>query len=89
MDIADRVRKEAADIRDQLPVVVISFYKEHKTKEHVRNFIQCQLGTYEPPLSISLVNLFKIVAWPRKNCNKNYLCWKFLLKVTPNNISKR
>ena len=31
--------------------------------------------------SISLVNLFKIVAWPRKNCNRNDFCCKCLLKV--------
>ena len=36
MDIADRVRKEAADIRDQVPVheAISHLYMEHKMKEH-------------------------------------------------------
>ena len=36
MNIADRVRKEAADIRDQVPVheATSHLYMEHKIKEH-------------------------------------------------------
>ena len=69
-------RRLLLDLRDQVPVHEAISHLQKQTKEHVRNFIQAQLGTYEPLLSMPTIKMNKLV-W------SSHVMWQQPLQYHP------